>query len=386
MKFPFRIRPVVLKINPDRDKKYAIKICVYDRATQARVYKDTEYRVLFKDWDPKNRYVRRSASDHSTINVKVLGEIQELEKEIQLRIDKQQPINIHTLLHGERSNDNLFEYMRDLIDHFKVKAKPYAADTIRNYDNELLRLKKYFKVLYFSDIDTLWLRKYERLLNEEGLSNNSIHKAWKILKKVFNSAIMDGIIKHYPFQKYDNPKYEQPDTTHLTQEEVDAWEEALKKPLKEYHLVVGYYLLLGCYSGLRFSDWQRFSPSFVQGDRLILRAKKNGELVSLQMHSRLKRVVDMLLKLPPIMSEGKTNYYLKAVARVAGIMKNVSTHIGRHSFAVRCAELGISIETTSELMGITIKTCAIYYKITDRKVDEEFGKWDKPNAFNKREN
>ena len=71
------------------------------------------------------------------------------------------------------------------------------------------------------------------------------------------------------------------------------------------------------------------------------------------------------------------NETLKILAKMVGIKKNVTTHVARHSFAVRCAELGISIETTAELMGVTVKTCQIYYRITGRKIDMEVERWGK---------
>ena len=54
--------------------------------------------------------------------------------------------------------------------------------------------------------------------------------------------------------------------------------------------------------------------------------------------------------------------------------KKLTTHVARHSFAVRCAELGISIETTAEFMGITVRSCHIYYRITNKKIDNEVDK------------
>lgn len=77
-------------------------------------------------------------------------------------------------------------------------------------------------------------------------------------------------------------------------------------------------------------------------------------------------------KLP---EEPKTNEVLKAVQKTADLKKNLTTHVARHSFAVLCAELGISKESTAELMGITVRTCTIYYKITNKKIDAEFKPW-----------
>jgi integrase len=63
---------------------------------------------------------------------------------------------------------------------------------------------------------------------------------------------------------------------------------------------------------------------------------------------------------------------------IAGIKKRITTHTGRHTFAITmCAEAGISAETCAELMGITIATCVNnYYRVTNRKIDKEcLGAW-----------
>jgi site-specific recombinase XerD len=50
--------------------------------------------------------------------------------------------------------------------------------------------------------------------------------------------------------------------------------------------------------------------------------------------------------------------------------------MGRHSFAVNSASLGIPIEVVSKLLGhSSIRTTQIYYKLTDTKVDEWMDKW-----------
>ena len=53
--------------------------------------------------------------------------------------------------------------------------------------------------------------------------------------------------------------------------------------------------------------------------------------------------------------------------------KKITTHCARHTFAITlCAESGISAETASELMGITLKTAVEnYYRITNLKIDKE---------------
>jgi site-specific recombinase XerD len=49
------------------------------------------------------------------------------------------------------------------------------------------------------------------------------------------------------------------------------------------------------------------------------------------------------------------------------------SHLARHSFAIRLAELKVSREVAGKLLGHTkSSTTDIYYKIFDKRVEEEF--------------
>jgi len=110
-------------------------------------------------------------------------------------------------------------------------------------------------------------------------------------------------------------------------------------------------------------------------DNLILRVKKNGKLVVMSIHSKLRKVLERLKDVGPVEAEPHTNKFLKDVATMAEIDKHITCHVSRHTFGTRYAELGISIETTAELLGITVKVCQVYYKVTRKKIGLEMKNW-----------
>ena len=67
------------------------------------------------------------------------------------------------------------------------------------------------------------------------------------------------------------------------------------------------------------------------------------------------------------------NSYLKEIADVCGIQKNLSTHCSRHTFATSVTlSQGIPIETVSRMLGhASIATTQIYAKIVDKKVMDD---------------
>lgn len=339
-----------------------------------QTYFPTPYKIRPEYWDYKNRKVKASMPNAVVMNADLRQRVAALEKEIYELIYQNKSVSLEQIRRKVQggSNESVVDFGLELIKELDGK---YSDVTLQQYRTECARLNEFLPDIKFNDMRVEHLRRYESHLIKQGLSNNSIHKSFKILKKIFNTAIKQEITVNYPFARYDNPRYKQTDRTYLTEEEINRIEEVLSTPLSDSLRRSATWFLFGCYSGLRFSDWLRFDSSMIQGERLIIRAKKNGELVSIKIHSRLRNVIDQLDG-PPL-SEQKTNYHLKDLAYLAEIEKKITTHVARHSFAVRCAELGISMETTATLMGITVKTCAVYYKVTNRKIDEEFAKWEK---------
>ena len=67
------------------------------------------------------------------------------------------------------------------------------------------------------------------------------------------------------------------------------------------------------------------------------------------------------------------NSYLKEIADVCGIQKDLTFHIARHTFATTVTLTnGVPIETVSKMLGHTnIKTTQHYAKILDKKVSDD---------------
>ena len=75
----------------------------------------------------------------------------------------------------------------------------------------------------------------------------------------------------------------------------------------------------------------------------------------------------------PVLSNQKMNSYLKELADICGITKNLSMHVARHTFATSVTLAnGVPIETVSKMLGHTsLKTTQIYARIVDSKISED---------------
>lgn len=78
-------------------------------------------------------------------------------------------------------------------------------------------------------------------------------------------------------------------------------------------------------------------------------------------------------RLLPVLSNQKTNSYLKEIADVCGIQKEITFHMARHTFATSITlSNGVPIETVSKMLGHrSLRKTQHYAKILDRKVSDD---------------
>jgi integrase len=78
-------------------------------------------------------------------------------------------------------------------------------------------------------------------------------------------------------------------------------------------------------------------------------------------------------KLLPVRSNQRFNGYLKEIAAICGIAKELTTHSARHTFATTVTmENGVPMETVGKMLGHrSIRTTQRYARVTRRKISEE---------------
>jgi len=75
----------------------------------------------------------------------------------------------------------------------------------------------------------------------------------------------------------------------------------------------------------------------------------------------------------PVLSNQKMNAYLKEIADLCNINKNLTFHLARHTFATTVTlSNGVPIESVSKMLGHkSLRTTQHYAKILDRKVSDD---------------
>jgi integrase/recombinase XerD len=278
---------------------------------------------------------------------------------------------------GVNKSTDFFNYIRDLSADLSL-ANVEDSDT--NHNKEVNRVKTFAgERLDLSEIDVLWLRKYEAHERRRGIKQNTINTTFKWLRRMIRAAYKEGAIKQNPFADYDVPRYVKSHKEYLTEPELTELKKLFDKPLPPPLYKTITYLIFGCYTGFRHSDWERFDQKKqVEEGFIKLRPKKTenktNEWVIIPIGPSLRAVLNRLEKLnEPPLSNQKSNIYLKSLAAMADIDKRVTTHIGRHSFGYRCASLGIPKSTTAELLGVSEQTVEVYYHLSGANITIQAG-------------
>ena len=208
-----------------------------------------------------------------------------------------------------------------------------------------------------------------------------------VLKHIISIARNDGRLPFNPFAGYINSP-ESVDRGYITKEEIHTMMNT--EMFDTTHELVRDLFLFSVFTGLAYSDVKNLTTdnlqTFFDGNLWIItkRQKTNTDV-----NVPLLDIPKMILKkykgkLPdgkilPVISNQKLNAYLKEIADICGIKKNLTFHLARHTFATTTTlSKVVPIETVSKMLGHTnIETTQIYARITNSKIGSDMQGLDK---------
>lgn len=267
----------------------------------------------------------------------------------------------------------------------------YSKGTLKNYRTTLKYLKEFIPAFYnvkdipLSELDYKFLKDYEVFLTtKKNCTNNGVMKQVQRLKKIINLSINNGWINKNPFVKF-KISYVKTDRGYLTLSELKQIEDINLNPKLEK---VRDYFVFSCYTGLAYADIKTLTIQNIesddQGNEWVVINRKKTKILALipimlnakSLLNKYRDVENYKGSIFPVLSNQKTNDYLKEIAELCGIKKNVSYHLARHTFATTITlSKGVPIETVSKMLGHTkIATTQIYSRVLKSKILEDMGK------------
>ncbi len=382
-----------------RAKVNNLGVCpIYTRVTiNAKRFEFSTNKSINSDkWSSEGSKVKGTSEEARTINSHLdylKNQVLEAEKRLFKKDIKITSENLKNELFG------LTETKRMLVPIFqdhnnKIKelvGKEYAPGTLERYTTSLKHTIEFMQWKYnISDIDITkidhaFVTDYEFWLRSvRNCANNTAVKYLKNFNKIIKLCLANDWLDKNPFANYKS-KVKEVERVYLTEEEIQS---IIEKDFKTERLsLVRDIFLFSCFTGLAYIDVKNLTKSHISygidGEKWIFTHRQKTESAS---KIPILPVTQMLIdkyenhpqcnnegKLLPILSNQKMNAYLKEIAAVCEIEKELTFHIARHTFATTVTLTnGVPIESVSKMLGHkNLRTTQHYAKVLDRKVSED---------------
>jgi Phage integrase SAM-like domain/Phage integrase family len=196
-------------------------------------------------------------------------------------------------------------------------GKPINGNTIKTYFTTLRHLREFAsarkKKIDFNDINLSFYSEYtEYLMKTVKLSTNTIGKHIQILKLVMNEAMELGLNNNISHKsKRFAVLREKSDSIYLNKDDLLEIEQFDLSRYPKLERVRDLFLV-GCYTGLRYSDYSILKPENIRDGLIEITQVKTNDPVVIPVHDVVARIMAKYGGLlPRSLSNQKTNDYLK---------------------------------------------------------------------------
>lgn len=278
-------------------------------------------------------------------------------------------------------------YINKYLDYLKFERK-LSKNTILSYKNDLNDLYLYFNEDIINNNDTE-MTKYIYSLKE--LNARSLAHHITVINSFYEFLISEEIIQINPCEGIKSPKLPNKLPNYLTEDEVDKLMNINLETPYSYRNKAMFELLYA--TGLRVSELVslKFNDIDLNNDFVRVIGKGSKERIVPVSDLAIKWLSIYLNQYRPIILKNRDSEYLfisnalKSITRQgffkiikqevkrAGINKDVSPHVLRHSFATHLLNHGADLRVIQELLGHSdISTTQIYTHLVNEKIKKDY--------------
>jgi integrase len=311
-------------------------------------------------------------------------------------IDEGKPVtaeNIKNILTGKGEKKHfILEAFQEHNRQMKaLVGQEFAPATLTRYKTACTHLSSYIKWKYekvdfeIKDLNYEFISQFVFWLkSERKCGHNAAIKYLGNFKKIVLECMKRGLLNTDPFLGFKSKRNEVIPVA-LTKEEL------IRITKKKFDIErldhVRDIFIFSCYTGLAYIDAYKLRKTDIvigidSGMWIITTRQKTNSSTRLPL---LHPAVAILTKYQdhpkcvskgtvlPVLTNQKTNSYLKEIADLCGIRKKLTFHIARHTFATTVTLTnGVPIETVSKMLGHkSLKQTQHYAKIVDLKISED---------------
>lgn len=273
----------------------------------------------------------------------------------------------------------------------ELEGKDFTPATIERHETSMKHVVEFMQSKYgksdiiLKEITSDFIKEYEHYLKTvKNCAHNTTVKYIRNMGKILRLAVQKDIIKKTPMS---NLKFsiQEVNKEFLSEQELEA---LLQKEFVSDRLTnIRDVFAFCCFTGLAFIDVKGLRKEDITttptGEMVIRKQRqKTGVWYNVPLLPVAKQILDKYENKPfpdnqllPVPSNVKMNAYLKEIADVCGINKNLTTHLARHTFATTITLANnVSIESVSKMLGHkNIKMTQHYAKILEKTVVREMG-------------
>ena len=284
----------------------------------------------------------------------------------------------HTLMEVFRAHN---EKCRALSGISLAPATVIRYETTLRLTEEFLQKNYKKEDCYLDEVTNQFIEDFEFFLKTvRRCCHNTTTKYLLNFKKIIRIALAKGWMKKDPFAQV-HFHFEPVEREFLEKQELKAM---LNKEITITRLAqVRDIFCFCCLTGLAFTDVQQLRPEHlvadIHGKIWIRKARqKTKNMCNIPLLDEAQKIIDRYRDHPycqthgvllPVCSNQKMNSYLKELADICGIPKNLSTHCARHTFATLALASGATIDNVAKMLGhANVNMTRRYAKVLDSSI------------------
>lgn len=360
------------KVLKNNESPLMLRICKDGR----RKYESIGISILPSLWDfkqnkptrkcPNKEYIERLIAEKVKVYTDKVIEFKSQEKEFtatSLMEKVNKPVKRKTV------QEVFNQYIQELESANRLRY----ADMYKCTMHSLIKFNKHLDIP-FSDMDTIWLKRYEVWLQSQGLAINTLGTRFRHLRVIYNFAIEEKIVKseYYPFNSFKVSKLSQTTAKRSIQkgEILSVLNYQGQTPLE--CLAIDLFTFSYLAAGINFGDIARLTKDNILENRLIYIRKKTQKQIKVLLQEQAIKLIQKYSMpdnpyLFPILSsfhkteQQKVNRIHKIIAKVNKSLKEIgerlnipidlTTYVARHSFATVLKRSGVNTSLICEALG-----------------------------------
>lgn len=263
------------------------------------------------------------------------------------------------------------DLFREHISSLTASGRKSYALSIKQLYNSLIEFNGHLDIP-FSEMDIVWLRRYEAFLRRKGLAENTIGIRFRTLRSIYNVAIEEDVVSAelYPFKKLKVSKLHQETAKRALSKEDIERVLSYKSTNRYMRFPIDIFAFTYYCGGINFVDIAHLTKANITDGRLIYKRQKTKKLIKIPLQPQAVALIEKYSNdesqyLFPILFHktdiqqanrihkviSKVNERLKQIGKALNLPIALTTYVARHSQATVMKRAGVSTAVIREIMG-----------------------------------